>query len=189
MKKYLKWGLISAIIAAAGVAIAQVPNTFSAGQPVTASAMNQNFNYAAVPHVKDGTGVTIGKVIGMTDANIYVLNNNGYKMKVDYLGNIFNDQMAMIITATGTNYFSNNTCTSAIPAGSYLSNVSPATIYNLNSVLYYTSITATVYPIIYFNAMSGGCSPWNYNVINIIPNAAATTGVSAVSYTGPLTIQ
>jgi len=183
MKKYLKWSLISAIIAAAGVAIAQVPNTFSAGQPVTASAMNQNFAYAAVPHVKDGAGISIGKVIGVTDTNIYVLNNSGYKMKLDYSGNIFNSGAVV----TGAGYFTNATCTTALPLGNYIQNGSPNTIYNMGGTIYYTTAAPVTYSTIYIGGY--GCVPSANKLVQLTANVPATTGVSAVSYAVPLTIQ
>jgi len=99
MKQKLVWLLGLFIIT--GVIVAQVPNTFTAGEMLTATKLNDNFKYLSKV-VKDGAGNLLGELAVAIPSEIYVMNKQGYRFGIDITGTITSSGGPTEIALTGS---------------------------------------------------------------------------------------
>jgi len=194
-KKYFQkgffqgFGMTTAIMATAvlGVTITGVINTFAPGEILTSAKLNENFTSlktaiesVKVPHVVDGSGNSVGVIIGSTiTSSVYnILSQQGYTASIFFSNNSHQVYNTVPLVSTDAG------CSTL-----YLSNMSNTVIHiggTLNT-LYMCGASTSVNYVSSYDTSSNTCSASSGTTSGclIVPNDPAVTGIQS-AYTGPL---
>jgi len=151
-------------------------HTFSSGETISSSKMNQNFGFVN-NYVVKSNGNKIGNLLGISGSQITLLNSKSFITQINSLGEISENSFA---------YYKNINCSGDkyTMAGSFL----PGTVFKHSDNLYYIEKDSTFSYSIYYKQEPWGCSesPAEY-LVKIIQNDPNITGVSG-DYSFPITI-